>query len=354
MTERAHAGSLRRLVEGAVLFAVGASASGCCEVLSLGWARSYGGRSWRAVERLTPGTARGAHPRWDGRFDLATCKDLCRSAEDGAHATGCVAATFERASSAPGSPDAPLARGSSGDVIDPAALFVVCDFETAGGCRDHIPSGRLPSGIVLPPPRPDESVGDVLARQAQLEAASQHAFRLLALDLHAHGAPARLTRRARQAASDEARHARAVGALARRHGRRAPAVAPPRHHARALLAIALENAVEGCVGETLGAAVAVLQARVARDPAIRRALRAVAKDELRHASLAWAVHGWCEMRLDAGDRAVVRAALERAATRVTHRPPAVSPQVSAITGLPALERSRVLACALAERVWSVT
>jgi hypothetical protein len=59
--------------------------------------------------------------------------------------------------------------------------------------------------------------------------------------------------------------------------------------ARSLDAVACENAVEGCVHETFGAAVAVMQSERAREPSCRDAMKRIAADEIRHAELAWAV-----------------------------------------------------------------
>jgi hypothetical protein len=97
---------------------------------------------------------------------------------------------------------------------------------------------------------------------------------------------------------DEIRHARSMGALARRDGSRvqAPIVDPIPH--RSLEAIAIENVIEGCVRETYGALVATWQSMRARDREVRGAMKKIARDETRHAALAWKVHRWIERRLD--------------------------------------------------------
>src|SRR5262249_40000138 len=110
--------------------------------------------------------------------------------------------------------------------------------------------------------------------------ASVIAFEQLAHDLIAHRAPAALVRACRRAAQDERRHARLCGVAAPSSSR------IDRRPAPELEALAIENAVEGEVRETWGAAAAAWQARTARSPAIRRAMRAIAPDELRHAELA--------------------------------------------------------------------
>src|ERR1019366_7023529 len=70
-----------------------------------------------------------------------------------------------------------------------------------------------------------------------------------------------------------------------------------RHPVRALEAVAIDNAVEGCIRETYGALVGMWQARFAGDPRVRRVMRAVARDEGRHAALSWEIARWAELRL---------------------------------------------------------
>src|SRR6185503_14191984 len=49
---------------------------------------------------------------------------------------------------------------------------------------------------------------------------------------------------------------------------------------------------EGCVGETLAAALASERSERASDPFLRRALAKIAEDETRHAALAWRTVAW--------------------------------------------------------------
>jgi hypothetical protein len=50
--------------------------------------------------------------------------------------------------------------------------------------------------------------------------------------------------------------------------------------------------IEGCIGETVSAARAELELEGCTDPAVRRVLTAIARDERRHAQLAWQFVGW--------------------------------------------------------------
>jgi hypothetical protein len=190
-----------------------------------------------------------------------------------------------------------------------------------------------------------------LAGTAELEAASVDAFQILAGELADHRAPTRLVGAAREAAGDEARHARIIGALARRHGVSPPAVRVARRPTRDLEAIAVENAVEGCVRETFAALVACRQARVATDPVIRDAMAGIAPDETRHATLSWAVADWAEGQLSLAARGRVRQAREAARETLlaeVARPPV--PELRDAAGLANADEAVRLASALFENL----
>jgi hypothetical protein len=153
-----------------------------------------------------------------------------------------------------------------------------------------------------------DPAGAWLARAAHDEAASVHAFRELARELAAWGAPAELLARIDVAAADEVRHAEVVANAARARGAE---VRPPTRVAlavRELQAIAVENAVEGCVRETWAALSAAHQARFAAEPELRAMYAEIAADEARHAELAWAIDAWLMGQLDAAGRDAVATA----------------------------------------------
>jgi hypothetical protein len=121
---------------------------------------------------------------------------------------------------------------------------------------------------------------------------------------------------------------------------------------RALDVVAIENAVEGCVGETFGALLASWQAANAGDPEIARLMRSIARDETRHAALAWAIARWAWVRLDAEARGRLaercRAAI---ASLRCGANPAASGDLGARAGLPDAAQHRALVGALEERLW---
>jgi hypothetical protein len=185
---------------------------------------------------------------------------------------------------------------------------------TKVGNLPYVSEGRRPAGlapsVIRGCARP---LGEYFARACHLEAASIVAFWRLEVELREHGAPARLCAKVRRARKDEVAHTRATRRLARAHAVEPPAVRATRERgARALVEMAVENAVEGCVRETYGAAVALFRAARASDPAVARILARIGHDETRHARLSWELAAWFRARLTAPERAVVDAAFARA------------------------------------------
>jgi len=194
-------------------------------------------------------------------------------------------------------------------------------------------AGRRPCGFRPRARVAGTPVSRSLAAQAELEAASVRAFADLHADLVAHRGPRALRRAAIAAAADEIRHARICARLAHRHGDvigRAVTSPAPR---RTLGELALDNAVEGCVRESYGAVVAAYQARAAADPAIRRAMRSIARDEAKHAELAWRLQRWLTPKLSASDRRRADRAARRARAELRAAAP-VDAELARVVGLP--------------------
>ncbi|MBN9165436.1 MAG: hypothetical protein BGO98_18480 [Myxococcales bacterium 68-20] len=184
--------------------------------------------------------------------------------------------------------------------------LTIVDTEVEKRGNPNCQVGRRPEGYVAAPSSCSEA--DHLATSAELEAVSVLAFRRLARELRAHGAPADLIARARSAAKDEVRHARSTRRLARRYGGAVKSSKVGDLGVRSLDAIAEENAREGCVRETFGALVATVQAARALDPVVREEMEIIARDETEHAALAWDVADWLDDALDDDARARVRRA----------------------------------------------
>src|SRR5262249_12432056 len=231
-----------------------------------------------------------------------------------------------------GGSDVCSTRETLGCVVDTASS-VQCQTRVTR-CND--PCGRMPAGLKWASTAAQPSVvAAQLAAAAHLEGAAVFAFQALERELFADRAPLQLVWRARYAQRDEKRHHSAISRLAIRFGANVPSVEVESTGIRSLFEMAIENAVEGCVRETYGAAVAALQVESAGNLLLRRAMRAIAVDEAEHASLAWAVDAWARRRLASAERAQVEAARQQARTEliVNVREP-VSPQLSTTLGLP--------------------
>jgi bacterioferritin (cytochrome b1) len=209
--------------------------------------------------------------------------------------------------------------------ISPAGAISIVKTERLEDGDDNCAIGRRPEGYV--PIARGASLGEYLAMSAELEASSVPAFRRLARELRAHGAPPELVSRAVKAARDEIRHARLTRRLAQRFGGAPELPKIGKLPVRSLEAIAEENAREGCVRETFGALLASVQAHRAADAGIRAAMEAIAVDETEHAALAWDVAAWLETQLDGAARAVARQAKQSAyASLLDHVGAAASPR----------------------------
>jgi hypothetical protein len=210
-------------------------------------------------------------------------------------------------------------------------------------------NGRRPMTFPIPTRPSSQNRGAVaiwFTNVAALEAASVAAFHELRDALRHFGAPRSLLDACNRAALDERRHARSMARLG------CVATPPLPRHARkaaapSLEALAAHNAREGCVRETYGALVTTVQSARAADTRRRRALHSIARDETRHAALAWRVHAWAMRRLSTTERSrVVEAA--RDAERALLRELATSParEVRAKLGVPTADHAVAMALAL--------
>lgn len=193
--------------------------------------------------------------------------------------------------------------------------------------------------------------GDYFAAMSRLEAASVDAFRILRDELAAFRAPRRLVNAAGRAARDEIRHARSTRALARRTGARAERPVISRRERRSLEAVALDNAVEGCVRETFGALLATTQAAAAKDPVVRAAMQRISRDETRHAALSWQVHGFLMRRLSLAARERIVQAQREAARELVASAEAEVPSFASVVGLPDRATTRELSERMARALW---
>ncbi len=214
--------------------------------------------------------------------------------------------------------------------------------------------GRRPEGLLATGAADSCSeLGRHFAEIAHLEAASIAAFEVLAQELEHHRAPASLIHAARAAARDEVRHAARTSQLARRFGARAQAPRVEERPLRDLPALALDNAVEGCVRETFGALVGTYQANAARDPEIAALMREIAIDETRHAALAQEIHRWVWPKLSGDVRSRISRAQAEAVSALSHELRAEpSRVVRELAGVPDATAAAKLHSVMREELWS--
>lgn len=152
------------------------------------------------------------------------------------------------------------------------------------------------------------------ARIALAEHASVASFHRFVLELLSLGAPAPLVQLAQDAARDEVVHAQLAFGLASDLAQTplgpGPLPLDGLAFARDLAELAAATVRDGCIAETLSALQVALARDRATDPREQAVLDTLARDEQRHAALAWQVARWA---LETGGepvRAAVTAALE--------------------------------------------
>ncbi|MCY0992199.1 ferritin-like domain-containing protein [Nannocystis sp. ILAH1] len=298
----------------------------------------------------------------DGNLTLAECQVLCpmnpapppsavpdepSSTSSSTSTTGDTTSDPTSTTGAVDDDNAPRTSTVLGCAAIPASKSDIrCQYETS--CK----GGRRPAGLCSEGRSGgDDPIARWFAEVAHLEAASVPAFERLAAELREHDAPADLIAAALRAAVDEARHADHLGAIAIRLGGRPSPVELAPTHSRSLVELAIENAVEGCVGETWAALLAAHQARAAEDPEIRACMIEVAADEAAHADLAWAIDAWIAPLLTADERTRLLTARSQAA-RALRDPPPRDEALERRAGLPAPDLARRLWKTLDRELWS--
>jgi hypothetical protein len=140
------------------------------------------------------------------------------------------------------------------------------------------------------------ALGRLWLEDARLEHSAVSAFLTLAGELAALGAPPSLVRRALDAARDETVHTRLCLEAARRHTGIAwtlPAFRPAEAPRQSIGTLVRESWEDGCLGEGLAARAAREGASHCRDAWTRATFETIARDESRHADLAWRILEWC-------------------------------------------------------------
>ncbi|HWB81495.1 MAG TPA: hypothetical protein VG755_41320 [Nannocystaceae bacterium] len=281
-----------------------------------------------------------------GQIAAENCSDACHAADLGVIIVAChVEGAMGGSSSGDGSSSSSESGSTTGDPI----VTLHCEWT-----NDCMPAdGRGHAAVRSTARAHGDDVGRWVALVAHAEAASVGAFLALRHELRAHDAPQELCDRALAAARDEVGHARAMGRIAARRGIATTRARFARAQVRTLEAIAIENAVEGCVRETWCALRAMAQSTRARDPELRRTMQRIAIDETRHAELAHDLARWLEQQLDDAARDRVRAARDAAVAQLLASLATPLPaRMQRDAGLPDPATARTLAEGLRATLWS--
>ncbi|MBL8606703.1 MAG: hypothetical protein JNL38_05255 [Myxococcales bacterium] len=284
----------------------------------------------------------------DPQFPPSSCRQVyvfpCglpgdAGAPTGGGDAGDAGPAYDCASLCAGAVDTTLCRVSRED--GSVAVTVSCGSEVCG-------AGRRPESYSAATVEATDATGAMLATIAQLEAGAIRAFDVMLAELDQAGAPAELLARVASARLDEVRHARAVAQAARARGARIGRLQMARPAPRDLVAIAIENAREGCVRETFGALVATVQEeRAAAD--LRELVGMIARDEIVHAQLSWDVGEWLGSRLTERERAEVDRAIAAAFDELDAELAGAAPAGHPALGMPGRDEQRALLRALRQR-----
>ncbi len=179
------------------------------------------------------------------------------------------------------------------------------------------------------------ALADAYRRDGLSEHASVASFARFVLECLALGAPAELVSEAQVAQADEIVHAQLSFGLASAYA--GAAVGPGALDVSDALVGApdpvdsLRRAIrEGCIAETVSAALIRSASQAAEDPAVKAVLERVASDERRHAVLAWRFVRWLLAR---GDESLAQLAAQEFAQAPRHV------GFGALTALPGDERA---------------
>lgn len=192
-------------------------------------------------------------------------------------------------------------------------------------------------GSLVPEHRVAVTEGWSLA--AQHEHASIASFSKFVLELLAVGAPPSLLVSAHRAGLDEVEHARMSFRVASLSAGRALGPGPLPISARAISeGLSLERsavaaALDGCINETIAALEAAAAAAATKHEALVIVLEEIARDEQRHAELAWEYVAWAIGTGGEPVRAAVKQAAEAAMTTLEATPEPVADATPAGWGL---------------------
>jgi len=179
---------------------------------------------------------------------------------------------------------------------------ITCEFTTCAiKGRGH---GNIQKGVTV---IGSNNLTRYVAKAYHAEASSVAAFLQLRSELQRYNVPLELLKRCLHAAKDEIKHARMIAALARKNSAILPELSFGILPNRTLFEITLDNAIEGCIYETYSALKAQYQVHHA-DARLIPILQTIARDETKHAQLAWDIHKHLIPRMSPKQQQKIKAA----------------------------------------------
>jgi hypothetical protein len=150
---------------------------------------------------------------------------------------------------------------------------------------------------------PATSLATHFARQAQEEALSVFSFAELYNALQRLQAPPTLLDRCLEALIDEQNHTKLAITLCIKHGGSTPCITVPKSSTPDLFTITMHNALVGCIQESWAALIEQYQAEHTKFH--NHIQNRIAKDETKHAQLAWDVHEFLIKKLPLQEQVTV-------------------------------------------------
>ena len=279
----------------------------------------------------------------------AACRTLCKDPS----VTDCSLPAGFTVSTTPSLDDASVrscTAPEAGATVAVTCLVTHGEGTWSSGCPVE---GRRTDGVSTED-APRAGIGHYFAHCAALEATAVVAFRRMVRELVALRAPSELVARAERALLDEIEHTAAVRDLAARYGAPMPNVLEGELPLRAAFEVALENAVEGRIRETFGAAIALHKSRHARELDTRVALAKIADEEREHAELAADLETWFATRLSPEELGTIASAKATAIQelRAAHEVE-TDPDLVVHAGLPLRAEALGMIEALEQLVWAL-
>lgn len=201
------------------------------------------------------------------------------------------------------------------------------------------------------------SIQEEMKRRVKCEAVAVIAFERLAFELKAYQAPIELLAKIQVAIEDEKRHTSNFSSVCLAQNWEIEEdithIQVSQYPVRSLLELAIENAIEGCVGESFAALENLYQSHFAKNQTIKALHQSIVFDEIAHAELSWQIHDWINQQLPIHEKVLLQEALVQAISgKISINPNCHLPEeTKQYLGLPDHHTAKILYNQLNEQLW---